>query len=150
MKKNNRLEFDLGKSRKSEFEFKYLLIALFIAVVFLKTSGCTTTTAELNLDASTQNGNIETPNADDKKLLVRANGRNLDDAGQYLLVVSVEGGSKPFALFIGEKVPYSISFLDSRHAKILLNHKDMRKSEMTVYVLDGYGNTASVSAKLDF
>lgn len=129
------------------FDYRFLLILAFIAISFIKNSGCTSVVAEEN--KPTRKAEAVAANIHQRRPLVVKTVTLIREAdGNYSSLVSVSGGREPYAFFLSEKCPHTISFLDSHTVRITFEAKGLRNGNGTVYVLDGNGDISTVSIKI--
>jgi len=129
--------------RRNDFNVKFILLAFFIAVLFMKSSGCKTLLLESEND-SAQSIKISSQKAVEKvPLVVQAGLFRKEEGGMVSAIISVDGGKEPYAFFLENGAAHTITFIDSHHAKLSFKEQSLRDNVNTVYVLDAYGDISA-------
>jgi hypothetical protein len=130
--------------RRNDFDVKFILLAFFIAVAFIKNSGCSSSAlVSENNSASSRKISSEKP-VEKLPLTVKAGVFRKEEGGMVSAIISVNGGKEPYAYFLEKRTAHTITFIDSHHAKVSFREQFLRHNVNTVYVLDAYGDISAV------
>ncbi len=129
--------------RRTDFDVKFILLAFFIAVVFMKSSGCKSLLLASENDSAPSGKILSKEPVERSPLVVKAGIFRKADEGMVSAIISVNGGKEPYAFFLEKRAAHTITFIDSHHAKVSFKEQFLRDKVNTVYVLDANGDISA-------